>query len=113
MLIPTPGNTRVGSVNRATIEAPHATHTAPARGLYPSTHARQKMADRHVTWSEVVEAVERPEITEPHNGNRRYSRAGLCVVVAVNGCVITILLRRTEQWTDEDARTRTQESSTR
>ena len=91
----------------ATIPA-RAAHTSDRpRALFPSAHARQKMTDRAVTWAEVVDVVERAELTEPHGGHRRYCRAGLCVVVAENGCVVTILMRRTDPWTDADVRART------
>ena len=80
---------------------------ARPRALFPSQHAREKMRDRAVTWADVVAAVEHATVTEPHDGNRRYCRDDLCVVVADSGCVITVLLRRADTWSDADARTRT------
>lgn len=68
-------------------------------------HARTKMRDRNVTFEDIAHAIERPEITEPHKGKRRYTRDNLCVVVSEEGgikVVITILLRDTNQWTDAD-----------
>lgn len=64
------------------------------------------MAARGVSWGEVVTAVTHAEVSEPHQGKTRYHRGSLCVVVAPDGTVVTVLLRSTDQWTNDDARRR-------
>lgn len=74
--------------------------------LYPSKHALTTMVARGVTWPEVVEAYRNPQVVEPHKGQRRYVRDGIAVVVAPDGAVVTVLLRSSAQWDDDDARGR-------
>ena len=75
--------------------------------LTPSTHALEVMERRGVAWGEVVETCEQASIIEPpHEGRRRFHRGALCVVVAEDGTVVTVLLRESRQWTDEDVRRR-------
>ena len=66
------------------------------------------MSARGVSWGEVVETVTRAEISEPHDGKTRYHRGALCVVVAPDGTVVTVLLRSLIQWEDCDVRARRQ-----
>lgn len=75
--------------------------------LRPSAHALETMTRRDVSWSEVIEACEHPTIAEPpYQGRRRFHRGTLCVVVAEDGTVVTVLLRGAHQWDDEQARQR-------
>lgn len=75
--------------------------------LKPSAHALEAMERRAVSWSEVVEACEHATIIEPpFEGRRRFHRGALCVVVAEDGTVVTVLLRASHQWTDAEARGR-------
>lgn len=73
-------------------------------------HAREVMAARGVTFDEIAEVLARPEIVEPHQGKRRFVRDGVVVVVAEGHrgekVVVTVLFRRSEQWTSEDMRRR-------
>lgn len=78
-------------------------------GLRLTNHAREVMKRRNISWDELVEVIERPDIIEPHQGKKRYVKGKLCVVVApsLHGKVIvTILLRDQNQWSDEDVRKR-------
>ncbi len=72
-------------------------------------HARDVMKRRQVSFEQLVEIISNPDIIEPHQGKRRYVKDNLCVVVAssLHGkVVITILLRKNDSWTDNDARNR-------
>lgn len=80
-----------------------------AREWEPTPHLIQKMNDRKVTWAEVVDILDHPEVIYgPDNRGRRIHQKGdLSVVVSREGAVITCLLRQKEQWTDDEARNRT------
>lgn len=81
-----------------------------ARPLVPSQHAREAMARRAVSWGEVVSVVSRAEHFDRSGDRTRYFRGSLCVVVASDGTVVTVLLRSQSQWNDSDARHRRQGS---
>ncbi|MDR6868767.1 hypothetical protein J2Y69_003391 [Microbacterium resistens] len=71
-----------------------------------SRHAREVMARRQVAEVEVARALVRGS-SHTHDGLQRYVHAGLCVVVDLSAeVIVTILLARSDQWTDEDARNR-------
>lgn len=76
------------------------------RELRPSPHALCVMKDRGVEWREVVDTVRLYEVTDSHQGRRRFYRGPLCVVVAEDGTVVTVLLRVQHRWKNEDARKR-------
>ncbi|MFF0790214.1 DUF4258 domain-containing protein [Streptomyces spiralis] len=66
-------------------------------------HALAQMAKRDVSPEEVGEAIRRPDGTEPHQGRTRYVKGSLCVVVAADGAIVTVLLRgRATTWDDHD-----------
>lgn len=70
-------------------------------------HAREKMVEREVTFADLVDALRAPQGVEPHNGAFRFVKGDLVVVVAEDApIVITVLLRRREQWTSADMRRR-------
>lgn len=76
-----------------------------------SEHAREQMRQRNVSFDEVVEILQRPEVvTSTEDADRRKFFGGdLCLVVAdeKNGrltfhVVVTILWRKGDQWTSEE-----------
>lgn len=78
-------------------------------GVRLTRHARQVMKARKIELDDVLAVVNKPGIVEPHEGAWRFVRGDLCAVVVVDrgaALVITVLLRRGEQWTDEDAKGR-------
>ena len=80
-------------------------------GLVLSAHARRVMAAREVEPEDLADALAAPDLTEPHEGRRRFIRGPLAVVVEESAdgrraLVVTVLLRRRSTWTDSDARTR-------
>ena len=81
-----------------------------AREVYPTKHLLKNMRERHVTWAEVVDIIERPEVVSGPDmqGREVYHKGKLSIVVARNGDVITVLLRQEKQWTNEDAQKRNQ-----
>lgn len=83
-------------------------------GYFPlefSDHARQKMALRSISKEDVFQIVRSPEVVARSNGEHKLMRGDLTAVLgpARGGrwCVITVLLRESEQWDDEAARSRT------
>lgn len=78
--------------------------------LTVAAHAFKAAAARGVEIEEIVEILRRPEIVEPQDdGRRRFVGKGLALVVAGTDdrpVLVTVLLRRRDQWTDEDARKR-------
>lgn len=74
----------------------------------PSMHFLAKREERQVPWSVVAEVLSDPHVTESHAGHVRYVRDGLTVVVAERpgrpAVLVTLLLRRREQWDREDVR---------
>lgn len=63
------------------------------------------MDARAVTWGEVVSTVTHAEVTDEHEGRKRFFRRDLCVVVA-GEVVVTVLMRSSARWTDRDVRGR-------
>lgn len=76
--------------------------------IHPTPHLIEKMAARKVTWGDVVDVIESPEVTHGPNSQGRYvhQKGQLAVVVTQQGAVITVLLRQEGQWTDEDMKAR-------
>lgn len=80
--------------------------------IIPSRHAVETMNARDVSWAQVVETVEQPENT--YSTSRRpkdcvHQRGDIAVVtveVSDGLLVKTVLLRETEQWSNDDARSR-------
>lgn len=75
------------------------------------------MAERGVTWPEVAAIVQFPQVTytqtmyrgRPVSNQTVYQRGKLAAIVAESEhslTVITVLLRQSEQWTNDDARNR-------
>lgn len=83
--------------------------TETLQKLRITRHAWKAMADRDVTPEEVVEILRRPSVVEPHQGRERYVGRKLVLVVAWEAgapVLVTVLLRRGEQWTNSDAASR-------
>jgi len=76
--------------------------------IHPTPHLIEKMKARDVTWGEIVGIIEKPAVVfgPDIQGRKVYQKGDLAVVVAASGAVITVLLKETEQWTDEQARNR-------
>lgn len=77
--------------------------------IYPTNHLREAMASRDVTWAEIVEVVQKPEVSFGPDMQGRFvlQKGDLSVVVADrDGAVLTVLLRSETQWSNEDARSR-------
>lgn len=76
--------------------------------FYPTKHLIEKLDAREITWSEIVDILDHPEVIYgPDNRGRRVmQRSDLSIVVGRDGAVITALLRSSEQWTDEEAKRR-------
>lgn len=77
-----------------------------AVALVPSRHAREVMEARGVLWGEVVAAVRCASLTDTTGERTRYFHDDLCVVVASDGTVVTVLWRASHQWTDAQVRRR-------
>lgn len=75
----------------------------------PTNHLLEKMRLRNITWAEIIEVLEKPEVTfgPDLRGRKTVQKGDLAVVVSGSGAVITVLLRDADQWTDEDVRDRT------
>lgn len=74
-----------------------------------TAHLRNAAARRGVTIRQVLDVVEKPDITYTQEdygpGRQMRQRGRLAVVVAQDTCtVITVLLRAPHRWTDEEAR---------
>lgn len=78
--------------------------------LTVTAHFRDAAARRGVEVDEIVEILKDPWIVEPQSdGRRRFVRNGLAIVVAgpdARPVLVTVLLRRGEQWDDAAARRR-------
>lgn len=78
--------------------------------LYITTHARQAMMQRRVSIDDVLEVIQRPEVTNKGtDGIVRYFRKDLCVVTRPeprNIVILTALLRSEVQWDNKTARNR-------
>jgi hypothetical protein len=83
--------------------------------LHLSLHAAEKMRSRGVSLSEVEQCVWKPDVTygNEHGEVRQCGSIAVGVRVIEGGDVVvrTVLLRHTEQWTDEQARNRSREAS--
>lgn len=78
-------------------------------GIKITKHAFSVMAKRDIDADDIADALRRPEVVEEHEGKLRFTKNGVCVVVAEeNGAatVVTVLLRERDQWTDADCRGR-------
>lgn len=75
---------------------------------YPTRHVVEKMNARNITWAEILEIVEKPEVTfgPDTRGRKVLQKDDLAVVVGSDNAIVTVLLRDEDQWTDEDARKR-------
>lgn len=73
--------------------------------IYPTKHVLEKLDARDVTWAEIVDVVDHPEVVygPDYRGKKIHQKGDLSVVVAPDGAVLTVLLRDKEQWTDEQA----------
>lgn len=75
-----------------------------------TAHAREVLLRRAIPWQEVAEALDRPEVTEPHEGRRRHVRRGLVAVLAepesARPVLVTVLLREASPWDDAACRRR-------
>lgn len=97
------------------------------RDYFPTRHAAKAMAERSITWAEILEIIEKPEVTYESNTGKNagkdstiHQRGSLYVVVANSPtfsfhdsakqyplyAVITCGLRTTLVWNNEDARQR-------
>ena len=74
----------------------------------PTKHLLEKMAARNVSWGEIIDVLEHPEVTfgPDHKGLKTVQKGDLAVIVSHDGAVITVLLREIEKWTDEQAQQR-------
>ena len=74
----------------------------------PTPHLIEKMNARNVTWAEIVDILDHPEVVygPDARGRRVHQKDDLSVVASKNGDVITVLLRQTDEWTNEDAQER-------
>ena len=75
---------------------------------YPTKHVLEKIQARDVTWGEIVEVIEKPEVIygPDFRGRKVLQRGTLTVVLGRDGAVVTVLLRSEEQWDDTDMKTR-------
>lgn len=81
---------------------------------YPTPHLLKSMKSRDVSWGEILEVLENPEVSFGPDDRGRYThqRGNLCVVMAGERAVITVLLRQEESWTDTEARSRKKKVNT-
>lgn len=79
-----------------------------SQDVYPTKHLIEKLEERNITWAEIVEIIDNPEVVygpDPQ-GRRTMQKGDLCVIVGRDGGVITTLLRDAEQWDAQKARDR-------
>lgn len=71
---------------------------------HPTKHLLKQMDSRAVSWGEIVDVIDNPEVIFGPDERGRYTvqSGNLCVVMADNGAVITVLLRQKRQWCDQD-----------
>jgi len=79
--------------------------------LVPSKHAIASMASREITWAQVIDTVETADVVYDSRGNQMFQKGDIAVVTTrplSDGVllVITVLLRQTTQWSNDDARNR-------
>jgi hypothetical protein len=80
----------------------------------PSAHFLEKKEARGVDWQTIRAALENPGVVEEteHNGRKalRYVHGEIAIVVVGwfrdHPILVTVLLRESKQWTDEDVRNR-------
>lgn len=74
----------------------------------PTPHLLDSMKKRDVTWAEILEICEKPEVVygPDHRGRKVLQKGDLSVVVTAKGDVITVLLRNEDRWDDTQARNR-------
>lgn len=75
---------------------------------FPTKHLREKMAARNVTWAEIVDILDMPEVSfgPDFQGKRVLQKGDLAVVVGRDNAVITVLLRDADEWDDAQASSR-------
>lgn len=76
--------------------------------FYPTPHLLEKLKLRNVSWGEIVDICEKPEVVygpDPQ-GRKVLQKGELAVVLAPGNAVVTVLLRDAEKWTDQKARDR-------
>lgn len=78
------------------------------RMFFPTPHLREKLEAREITWAEIVDVLENPEVAfgPDAKGRMTVQKDNLCVVVGRDGGVVTVLLRQQNQWTDEEMKKR-------
>ncbi len=76
-----------------------------AKDIHPTPHLIDSMQARNVTWGEIVEIVNNPEVVYgPDPEGRSIMQKGrLSVVVSYDGAVITVLLRQNKKWNNDQA----------
>lgn len=79
-----------------------------AQDYFPTKHLLEKLSARNVTWAEIVDIVEHPDVVYGPDiqGRRTLQRGELCVIVGKDNAVLTVLLRNADQWDDDQARDR-------
>lgn len=79
-----------------------------AKEFYPTPHLIENLEKRNVTWSEIVDILDKPDVSYGPDvrGRMVHQKGDLSVVVARDNSVITVLLRSAETWSNEDARKR-------
>lgn len=76
--------------------------------FFPTPHLMEKLKLRNITWAEVVDICEAPEVTygpDPQ-GRKVLQKGDLSVVLAPGNAVVTVLLRDAENWDDKKVRDR-------
>ena len=95
--------------------------------LYPTRHCVEAMSERDISWSEILQIFAQPDVTyggstgaHAHQNSTTYQRGQLYAIIANTPeygrhdkakafpmrAVLTTGLRSTEQWTNGDARSR-------
>jgi Domain of unknown function (DUF4258) len=91
--------------NGSTTTAPAARRLGSAQRWFFTMHALQRMDERGVLRSEVLTALDEPEVEYPAHGGRRMAERGGLAVVRADDVVVTVLRRTTEihYWADSTA----------
>lgn len=79
-----------------------------AQEVFPTKHALEKMQGRDVTWGEIIDVVNNPEVVygPDFRGAKNYQKGDLCVIVARDGAIVTVLLKSQNEWNDTHAKSR-------
>lgn len=79
-----------------------------AREVFPTKHVLEKMQGRDVTWGEIIDVVNNPQVVygPDYRGTKNFQKGDLCVVVARDGAIVTVLLKSKDEWTDHHAKNR-------